>query len=416
MLASRIATREANGTVLVFRNGRQVYRRDIGMADFSRRRLIGPGTVFRLASISKTLTGGAATVLRVEGRLRLPVPVADYLPTFPHGREIQVFHLLAHSSGLGDVPDPPAGRPYTSLEQSVASFADMPLAFAPGSRSQYSNAGYVLAARLIELASGQGYDAFLRSRFFTPLHMTSARENRSDSPSGNRAALYLPGPGPNGVIPAVAPDLSSVIGAGALEMTAGDLMRWLEAVRSRRFFDIFAQEYPWGWGKRTYFGLDAIEQSGRNAGYTTSALIIPDRQLSVLCLFNTQSGFGLRCAATVAAALLDQPVPQAPLDLDLPRVPLADAAARALEGRFTGNGWNLRFARRHGGLFYSWTGNRWMPVVPATGNRFLLLTDSALVTAPRDGGRIDRIVYRDGAADVTLSRAAAPDGQAGGNR
>src|SRR6185437_7035342 len=96
ILASRIPTHEANGTVLVFRNGVQIYRRDIGMADFARRIAIGRRTMFRLASISKTFTGAAAVVLRGEHKLNFQAPVADYLPDFGHGREIRVFHLLVH--------------------------------------------------------------------------------------------------------------------------------------------------------------------------------------------------------------------------------------------------------------------------------------------------------------------------------
>jgi len=407
LLAPRIATREANGTVLVFRNGVQVYRRDVGMADFPHHVPIRRGTVFRIASLSKTVTGGAAVLLRTEQRLRFPAPLADYLPDFPRAGEIRVFHLLAHSSGLGDVPDAPAGHPYGSIADAVDAFRQQPLAFAPGTGNRYSNAGYVLAARLIEVASAQPYDRLLDSRLFGPLGMASARESLGPAFAPGAAHFYYPGGGRDLVTDAGREDMSSAVGAGALEMNADDLMRWLEAVRTRRLFDIWSQEYPWGWGKRTYFGLNAIEQSGRNAGYTGSILIIPDRQLSVLCLFNTQSGFGLRCATAVAAALLDQPAPEPSLELDLPRIRIDPAAAAAVEGTYVGNGWTLRVARRQGGLFYSWSGQRWMPLTPASAHRFLMLSDSAMLTvAPDAAGRIDRIAYRDGSTQATLTRSA----------
>jgi CubicO group peptidase (beta-lactamase class C family) len=407
VLAPHIPTREANGTVLVFRNGAQIYRRDIGMADFGRRIPIGSRTQFRIASISKTVTGGAAMALRAEQRLRFPAAVADYLPGFPRGRDIRVFHLLTHASGLGDVPDPPAGHAYHRIREAVDSFRAAPLAFEPGSHSRYSNAGYVLAARLIEIASGMPYDDFIRSRFFAPLGMSSAADDWNGAPTRDRAIFYCPGPGRDGVLPAPLVDMSPVVGAGALRMTARDLMRWLEAVRTNRFFNLWTGEYPFGWGKRTWFGLNAVEQSGRNEGYGSSAAIIPDRQLSVLCLSNVQSGFSLRCASEVAAAVLDQPSPEPSFRLDLPRARFTPALGRAFAGRYVGDHWHLDIASRDGGLFYRFA-EHWLPVTPSTGNRLLLIPDSAIVTA-RVGadGRIEALTYRDGRQETVLTREPA---------
>jgi CubicO group peptidase (beta-lactamase class C family) len=406
VLAPRLATREANGTVLVFQDGVQIYRRDIGMANFEQRQPITSKTVFRLASLTKTFTAAAAMVLRSEKKLDFAAPVAKYLPDFPRGQEIRVFHLLGHASGLGDVPDPPPGSIYHSLDEAIAAFAGQPLAFKPGTSSRYSNAGYVLSAKLVEVTSGSRYADFLRARFFTPLGMTSAVDNPAPGSVERAARLYYPAPTSSGVEAVKGSDLTSIVGAGSLLMTADDLMRWLEATRTNRFVNVWTAEYPFGWGKRTYFGGTAVEQTGRNAGFGASATIVPAHNLSTLCLFNTESGFGLRCSTEVAAAVLGEKSPQPSLSLDLPRAPFDRAAATALAGEYRSpQGWKLALRLQNDALVYCFHGDdpcdRWIPATPSTERRYLLLGDSALITVRAEEGQPLKLAYQDG-GDVML--------------
>lgn len=410
VLAPHIPTHEANGTVLVFQDGVEIYRREIGMADFEHGRKITRNTVFRLASLTKTFTGEAALSLRAENKLIFEAPISNYLPNFPRGHDIHVFQLLGHSSGLGDVPDPARGRRYASLDEAISSFAGQPLAFEPGTGSRYSNAGYVLSAKLIEIAAGQSYDEVLRTRFFAPLGMTSAINNPAPGSVTDAATLYFPAPTKLRVVPVEGSDLTSIVGAGSLLMNADDLMRWLEATRTSRFVDVWHAEYPFGWGKRTYFGGTAVEQSGKNAGFGASVTIVPGHNLSTLCLFNTQSGFALQCSTEVAAAVLGEPPPHASIALDLPRGKLDMAAARTMVGEYRApQGWKLGFRLERGGLLYCFRADkpceRWIPVTPSTGGRYLLLGDSALVTVRASTGKQPQeLAYKDSGSDIVLKR------------
>jgi CubicO group peptidase (beta-lactamase class C family) len=172
-------------------------------------------SLFRIYSMSKPITGMAAMMLVDEGKLSLDQPLSDILPKFarmqvqvtpdgsitdlrPAKTAITVRQLLTHSAGLGyplvqkgPIKDayeragviagrvgriPIPGLATSSPLDSLAMFADhlaaLPLVYEPGTRWSYS-CGLDLMGRVIEVASGQPFDAFLQSRLFDPLGMTS---------------------------------------------------------------------------------------------------------------------------------------------------------------------------------------------------------------------------------------------------
>lgn len=134
--------------------------------------------VFFLASITKVFTGVAVLMLQDEGRLDVNDPVAKYLPEFAGlktdaGEPVQVTiaHLLTHMSGLVDVERAVYGR-VTDLRQLLA--AQVPLAATttlPGRRWSYNSFAFDVAGRIVEVVSGQTFDAFLEDRLLRPLGM-----------------------------------------------------------------------------------------------------------------------------------------------------------------------------------------------------------------------------------------------------
>ncbi len=178
-------------------------------------RKVDADSLFRVYSMTKPITGIAAMMLVEDGRLRLDQDVADFLPGFakpmvaidpeksldarPAVGRVTVRGLLTHSAGLGYVITgkgalpkafrdaglsggplsrlPVPGFPPMTTAPDLTSFADrlsaLPLRFDPGTRWSYS-AGLDLMGRVIELASGLGFEAFLRQRLFEPLGMTSS--------------------------------------------------------------------------------------------------------------------------------------------------------------------------------------------------------------------------------------------------
>ncbi|MEQ2006693.1 MAG: serine hydrolase domain-containing protein [Limisphaerales bacterium] len=162
----------------------------VGFADRATQRVMKPDALFWIASQSKPITAVAVMMLVDQGKLNLDDAVEKYLPEFkgqqldagkgPDGKPllkapahpITVREVLSHTSGLpfkSAVEQPTLdGLP---LREAVASYAKTPLTFEAGTKYTYSNAGINTAARLIEVITGQSYEAFMDARLFKPLGM-----------------------------------------------------------------------------------------------------------------------------------------------------------------------------------------------------------------------------------------------------
>ncbi len=143
---------------------------------------VGPGTVFRIASLSKTFAAGLAAILVDEGKLRWNQPIAEFAPAFrlrgDAQRGLQLQHILGQSSGL--VPNAfdnlvDAGQP---LDRILPQFRTLAPGCAPGRCYGYQNILYALSAQAIEQAGGKDYAAQVAERIFTPLAMRTASFGR----------------------------------------------------------------------------------------------------------------------------------------------------------------------------------------------------------------------------------------------
>ncbi|MGB0621552.1 MAG: serine hydrolase domain-containing protein [Myxococcota bacterium] len=209
----------AGFVALVARRGRVVYARTTGMADVENEIPMTLDTRFHLASMSKAITATAALVLVDEGRLDLDAPLADTLPEFetlrvvhrvdPDGdfetealeEPITIRHLLTFTSGIGgyDESDTPLARLWRSPDIEIAGLgsladriehvASRPLYERPGERWRYGWSADVLA-RVVEVASGEPFDAFLKSRVFDPLGMSATGFIDDVPPDAPFARMY----------------------------------------------------------------------------------------------------------------------------------------------------------------------------------------------------------------------------------
>jgi CubicO group peptidase (beta-lactamase class C family) len=168
------------------------------------------GALFRIASMTKPVTAAGVLLLADEGKLAVTDPVEKHLPEFKGqmlvaerapdrltlkrpSRPITLRDLLTHTSGLA--PYPPGlsdlyRRRNYSLAESTLAVSQRPLEFEPGSRWAYSNSGIDVLGRVIEVASGQGYEAFLAKRIFEPLGMKDTTFRPSKAQLQRLAGLY----------------------------------------------------------------------------------------------------------------------------------------------------------------------------------------------------------------------------------
>lgn len=203
-------------STMIARHGQIVYADQIGWQDKEAGVPMAEDTIFRIYSMTKPIICTALMTLYEEGRFQLIDPVAKFIPAFgatkvmaadgsladQHPlRPMQVRDLLAHTSGLtyDFLEDFPVGDLYRqarlmndatrSLEAVIDELARLPLAFQPGTRWHYS-LGTDVAARLIEVLSGQPLGQFLQERLFTPLGMTDTAFGVPERKRSRLAAMY----------------------------------------------------------------------------------------------------------------------------------------------------------------------------------------------------------------------------------
>jgi CubicO group peptidase (beta-lactamase class C family) len=279
-----------SGVVLISRKGKRIYERTTGLASRSFDVSLGEDTRFLVASVTKTFTAAGIAILQGEGKLKVGDGLDLYLPTFGPAKKIKLQHLLAHESGLDNPDYDKIAARDVSPDELLAMIGAKPLLFEPGSQSRYSNAGYIVLARVIEKVSGRPFGDFLKQRIFSRLEMTASGTLRSGSIVPRLAEGYIPGVGTSFLRPQPR-DPSSLFGSGNVYSTATDLDRWLTAIDRHELFDITKQPYPFGWGKRTWFDKHVLVQSGIASGYSSIILTVPKEELHIVVLMNTQSGF-----------------------------------------------------------------------------------------------------------------------------
>jgi CubicO group peptidase (beta-lactamase class C family) len=233
-----IADGQLSGAVtLVAKDGKLVHRQAHGLADIEAKRPMRTDTLFSIASMTKPFTATAVMILVEEGKLSLDEPVARHIPAFKDvalesGKPqsaITLRHLLTHTSGLAGNHEVAA-----SLEQSVAAMARRPLAFEPGSQWRYA-AGLSVCGRVVEVASGQTFDEFLKERIFEPLKLADTTFRPSAEQQARMARLYRPGKEPGTLEPLDnwLIDLAGERGpnpSGGLVSTARDLARFYQMI------------------------------------------------------------------------------------------------------------------------------------------------------------------------------------------
>ena len=205
-------------------------------------------TLWRVYSMTKPITGMAAMILVGEGKMKLDQPISEFLPEFanmkvltdpeksmdavPAKNQITVRHLLTHTAGLGysiitkgpllqayldngitpgivsrfPIPGQPTSTPTPDLKTFSERLAKLPLIAEPGTKWSYS-ISLDLLGRVIEVASGMDFEAFLKTRIFEPLKMNSSYFQVPKSETPRLVSNYAP---VNGILFPIDPAATSI--------------------------------------------------------------------------------------------------------------------------------------------------------------------------------------------------------------
>ena len=216
-----IEAKQVSGAVtVVARRGHVAHFEARGLMDIEANAPMRKDAIFRIASMTKPVTGVAILMLVEEGKIRLSDPVSRFVPEFeepkvamplpdsageeggiytvPAEREVTVHDLITHTSGLGSGGAASKATSRVAPRDGTGTVADWaaalgaaPLDFQPGARWAYSGlAGIDTLGRIVEVASGLTFDEFLRQRIFEPLGMEDTGFNVPEEKKPRVATLY----------------------------------------------------------------------------------------------------------------------------------------------------------------------------------------------------------------------------------
>jgi CubicO group peptidase (beta-lactamase class C family) len=308
---------EFSGVISVSNPSGVIYQKACGYRNRAERLPNDPDTSFAIASGTKFFTALAVCQLIDSGRLRLDDRVWDILPYDLKmiNKNVTVFHLLTHTSGIGDYIDEEVSSDYydilslydnrpvhkwESLEFYLPMIHEQPQKFAPGARTGYSNAGFILLGLVVESVAKQPYQQYVTENIIRPLGLTRTGFYRMNQLPGNTALGYIFDEASKDYITNVL--FMPIIGGsdGGLFTSAGDMITLWDAVLTDKLFSASMREQfltpHGGFGLGVYLrsedGRTEYHTEGGDFGVDFFSAYYPETKIIASALGNTEMNTG----------------------------------------------------------------------------------------------------------------------------
>lgn len=292
-----------SGTILLARRGEILLNKGYGLADRERGVPATASTRYSTAGITKLFTAAALLELASEGKLAISDPASRWVGPLPGSKEsVTLDELLTYRDGLTRL-NAPVQR--ADPQEFVQALGSTRASFIPGSAFRYNDHGHSLLGLVIERASGESYESYIRRRFLGPAGLTSTG---FENEGGEMAKEYA---GPASALVPVSPRAYRWGRRASLGLvsTAGDLYRWFQvlsdtgvvspAVRNQLFRVRGRTDYNTDQG----YGLERVDR-GRGhrvwrrvagtPGFEGEMLYDPTSGWTAVILVNTRLGWRFR--------------------------------------------------------------------------------------------------------------------------
>ncbi len=302
-LANDTAAGLFSGAVLVAKGGTPVFEQAYGLADRERNTPNMLDTRFRVGSMNKMFTAVSIVQLVQAGKVRLDDPLGKYLNDYPNkeiATKVTISELLTHTGGTGDIfgPEFDAHR----LELKTPSdyeklYGTRAPEFAPGSKWEYSNYGFILLGLIVEKVSGESYYDYVRENVYAPAGMTSTGSEPESEAVPNRSVGYTSANGKLEPNTDTLPYRGTSAGGGY--STVGDLLRFATSLQQHRLLnaaytqlltsgkvDTPEGRYGFGFSETIANGTHCFGHGGGAPGMNGDLEICPDPGYVVVVLAN----------------------------------------------------------------------------------------------------------------------------------
>jgi CubicO group peptidase (beta-lactamase class C family) len=380
LVSTQIRPDEPGLAILVARKGKVIYEKAFGSANLELGVPMKSNMVFQIGSITKQFTAVAILQLAEQGRLSLQDSVQQYVKDYPNkGFTITIEQLLTHTSGIRDFqtidhPGQNVLRWDFTPKQLIDHFKYTPLEFEPGTKYNYTNSGYVLLGRIIEVVSGQSYQTYLMQHVIRKAGLQHTFFANQDTLVPNRVQSYSRDKGyfENSDYMSY----SFGFGCGDLLSTVGDLFLWHTALMHGQVIkkesldkaytpyklkNGTAINYGYGWIIDQFNGVKRIHHEGQISGFVSEEKYFPEEDIFVATMANVKSpeditdfstnryrlyehisqlaiGQMLQTSLTLTPALLDQYVGRYALSTSNKRVITLSRQGKDLMGELAGQG------------------------------------------------------------------------------
>lgn len=294
-----------SGAILVSRNGKVVFKKAYGKADYEKNILNKVDTKFTLASVTKQFVAAGIMVLQERNKLNVNDYINKYIQDYPNGNNITIHQLLTHTSGIAEyftdefVLSKESKRHY-NVDEIIALFKDKPVNFAPGKAFGYSNSNYALLGKIIENVSGMPCEKFLNDNIFKPAGMTNTgfyldKKNLTNSAEGYKRTETGVEKCVNTVNEYM--DLSVAHMAGGMYSTCQDLYLWDKSLKSgeilkkeslEKIYISYTEQLSYGYGvsMEKFHDKKCVSHSGGMAGVETYIFRYIDDDTCIILLSN----------------------------------------------------------------------------------------------------------------------------------
>jgi CubicO group peptidase (beta-lactamase class C family) len=331
-------TARFNGNVLVAVDGKIIYQKSTGFANYDTKELLNDSSVFELASVSKQFTSMGIMMLKERGQINYEDDVRKYIPELSY-EGMTIRHFLTHTSGIPDYMEEfskgwdPDRIAFNDDIIKLLAKNKPAILFKPGEKWEYSNTAYALLATIIERISGKTYGDFLQENIFTPAGMKHTRTYNTRRSKKETIANYAYGfvysdALEKFILPDSLKELNYVItldgiqGDGIVNSTTGDLFLWDQLlykeklIRQSTLEDAFTPvklnndstyQYGFGWFiRQDSIAGKRVSHSGGWPGYGTYITRFIDKNKCIIVLTNND-GYGRGTVVEQLVARLKRP-------------------------------------------------------------------------------------------------------------
>ncbi|MFH4965139.1 serine hydrolase domain-containing protein [Gaetbulibacter sp. M235] len=292
-------------SISVSKHGKLIWSKGFGHANLKPKVRVKPKkTIFRIASISKSITGVALAKLMDDNLIDINKSIYDYLPNYPKkAYDFNVRQLGGNLAGIRHYKDIDeyALNIKMTISEGLSLFKDDDLLFEPGTQYHYSSMGYALLSEIMETASGIPFSKFVNDSIFIPLEMTHSSTDNSDIKVTNKTEFYK---STSLKKPVIAKPVSNEykVASGGFLSTSEDIVKFgneiifpkiiskealSEIITSQRLKSGNKTGYGIGFSVgHSQKGTPKYYHTGGGVGASTILLIYPEEELVITVLTN----------------------------------------------------------------------------------------------------------------------------------